>query len=234
MALPTSGCDSIHTLTNRFGRRCPASTSCLGIILVCRQELLLDLVIRSTGLFDKYHVAFFAALGEGLLGEGEKSGVSCIGDGAVAETSVLCNGTEHDEGAGNVVDALGVFEVHATADEEVDDAFLENAGRNIRLLVGLHSVFTIGILLLAGLGGVLVFLGVAILFIVVLLVITVLLGRPISLFGFLIRLDPHVIKSHLSICLCALRIRRLVLDLMLLACCSLFLSIAGLLDVIGL
>jgi hypothetical protein len=80
-------------------------------------------------LFDEADPAVAAGEGERLFGDHEHARV---GGGVIevvgVEFGAVLDGAEDDVGAGDFVDGRGGVDVDARAEEEVDDAFFEDAG----------------------------------------------------------------------------------------------------------
>lgn len=155
MRLPPGGGDGVDALAK--GARCGLVARACGlcVVVVCSQEFLLELVERGVGLFDKGKPAVSAGLGQDLLGDGNQAGVAGVANGPATELGVVGDGPEEDVAAGNVADAVGMVDADAAAEEEVDDALLEDVGgRRAMTTVRIDSAVVV-----RGRGGWLIFLG---------------------------------------------------------------------------
>lgn len=99
-----------------------SDTGRLGVVVVGREEIILQFVETRVGLLHKGNPAVTPGLWQFLLGDGDQAGVPSVANGAVAELGVCRNRTKQDEGACNVGDLVRVVDADAATDEEIDDA----------------------------------------------------------------------------------------------------------------
>lgn len=140
----------------------------LGLVVVRREKLLLQLVKRRVRLLHESDPPLAAGLREDLLGDGDQASIATIADGAVAKGCVGGDGTQKHVSAGDVADVVRVVDADTAAEKEVDDPFFEDSGggcsvasvrldggifiAELRLRLGILLVlgFILGVFLLVG------------------------------------------------------------------------------------
>jgi hypothetical protein len=99
----------------------------LGLILGRSQELALEPLERRARLLNEGRPPVPTTLWQHLFGNDAHPAVAGVADRAAGELGVFLDGAQDDVAAGDVVDAGRLIDVDAAAEEEVDDAFFEDA-----------------------------------------------------------------------------------------------------------
>lgn len=122
MAFTSGRGQSIYTLGERNSWRRVSDAGSLGIVVIGREEVVLQVLKARVGLLYEGDPTVPSGLGQFLLGDGDQAGISSVANGAFAELSVCWDWAKQDEGACNVGDLFWMVDADAATEEEVDDS----------------------------------------------------------------------------------------------------------------